>query len=149
MLSSGRTMCSNRLLGLITVLTLAVAAAPVSGQDVESEATPGELTVVDMAFGSGYDYDTRVLVETGDTFPAGTEVIWCRTRVTGADGPATVTHVWYREGKTMARVELRIASSNFRTVSSKKLLPEWTGRWEVKVLDEDGTVLRAESFTVE
>jgi len=142
-------MCSKRLLSLIAVLTLVIAITPASGQEPDSVAPVNDLTVADMAFGSGYDYTTRTLTEEGDTFPAGTEVIWCRTRVTGADGSATVTHVWYRDGKTMARVELKIASGSYRTVSSKKLLPEWTGRWEVKVLDEAGTVLRAESFTVE
>jgi len=142
-------MRSKRFLSLFAVLTLVLAIAPARGQEAESEAAAVELTVADMAFGAGYDYTTRTLAEEGDTFPAGTEVIWCRTRITGADGPATVTHVWYRDGKTMARVELQIASGSYRTVSSKRLLPEWTGRWEVKVLDEVGTVLRAESFTVE
>ena len=138
-------MGSKHLLSLISVLALVVAFAPASGQ----EADTSELAVADMAFGAGYDYATRALTDVGETFPAGTEIVWCRTRITGADGPATVTHVWYRDGKTMARVELQILSGSYRTVSSKKLLPEWTGRWEVKVLDEAGTVLRAESFTVE
>ena len=129
---------------LALALVLVVSALPATGQDAGSE-----LTVPQMAFGTGYDYETRVLEGEGDTFPAGVEVVWCRTRIDGAAEATTVTHVWYRDGKTMARVELKVASPSYRTVSSKKILPEWTARWEVKVLDTEGTVLRSESFTVE
>lgn len=142
-------MGSKRFLGPLVALILVLAIAPASGQDAAPEGASSDLQVVDMAFGTGYDYATRTLTGVAATFPAGTEVVWCRTRVNGAEEPTTVTHVWYRDGKTMARVELSVASSSYRTVSSKKLLPEWTGQWEVKVLDEAGTVLRAESFTIE
>jgi hypothetical protein len=130
--------------GSAALLLVLVIAWPASGQDAASE-----LSVTEMAFGTGYDYENRGLIDEGSTFPAGVEVVWCRTRIEGAATATTVTHVWYRDGKTMARVELAIGSPNYRTVSSKKLLPEWTGRWEVKVLDSAGTVLRSESFTVE
>ncbi len=130
--------------GLATVLALLLIAIPAVGQDAESD-----LTVPEMAFGSGYDYETRGLADEGTTFAAGVEVVWCRTRINGATEPTTVTHVWYRDGKTVARVDLNITSPSYRTVSSKKLQPDWTGRWEVKVLDSAGTVLRSESFTVE
>ncbi len=137
-------MSTRRNAGFAAVVALLLLVSPVSGQDAQSD-----LTVPQMAFGTGFDYETRNLTGQGDTFPAGVEVIWCRTRVDGAAEPATVTHVWYRDGKTVARVDLNVASPSYRTVSSKKLLPEWTGRWEVKVLDGAGTVLRSESFTVE
>ena len=63
--------------------------------------------------------------------------------------PDTVTHVWYHEGKTMARVDLNIGSADWRTWSSKRILPSWTGSWEVKVLDADGMVLASAGFVVE
>ena len=62
--------------------------------------------------------------------------------------PTTVTHAWYHEGKTMARVDLTVGSENWRTWSSKSYLPSWTGSWEVKVLDTDGMVLGAAEFEV-
>jgi hypothetical protein len=49
----------------------------------------------------------------------------------------------------MAHVELTVGSPDWRTVSSKSLLPDWTGEWEVRVLDAAGNLLRTESFTVE
>jgi hypothetical protein len=48
----------------------------------------------------------------------------------------------------MARVSLRVAGPNWRTWSSKTILPEWTGEWRVDVVGPDGTVLRSVDFTV-
>jgi hypothetical protein len=130
--------------GTLAALALLLAAVAAVGQDAGQE-----LSVPDMAFGTGYDYGTRSLLGEAVSFQAGVAAVWCRTRIVGATEPTTVTHVWYRDGKTMARVELRVTSPSFRTVSSKKMMPDWTGRWEVKVLDASGTILRAESFDVE
>ena len=49
----------------------------------------------------------------------------------------------------MARVELNVGSGYWRTWSSKAILPEQTGPWEVKVLDAEGTVLAAAGFVIE
>lgn len=137
-------MRTKRIFGVVAALALMLASLPAAGQDAASD-----LSVAEMAFGTGYDYETRSLVGEAATFAAGVEVVWCRTRIDGAADATNVTHVWYRDGKTMARVDLAVTSPSYRTVSSKKMLPDWTGRWEVKVLDSAGTVLRSESFTVE
>jgi hypothetical protein len=129
------------LVGLITAAGLGLAQ--------EEESAPTDLEVVTMAFGTDYDYAARALVGEAEVFPADVAVVWCQTRIDGATDPTTVTHVWHRDGKTMARVGLPVSSPSFRTVSSKKILPAWTGRWEVTVLDAEGTILRSETFTVE
>ena len=59
-----------------------------------------------------------------------------------------MTHAWYHEGETRARVDLPVGSLSWRTWSSKRILPSWTGRWEVKVLDAEGTVLGAAAFEI-
>jgi hypothetical protein len=137
-------MLKTGKVGFLALLALLMLAAAASGQDATSD-----ISVPDMAFGTGYDYETRSLEGEAATFSAEVGVVWCKTRIVGAAEPTTVTHVWYREGKTMARVDLAVGSPSYRTVSSKQILPDWTGRWEVKVLDDAGTVLRSESFTVE
>lgn len=114
-----------------------------------AQTDPKPLVVAEMGFGTGFDRDTRALVGEASTFSAGVDRIWCRTRITGAVEPTQVTHVWYRDGKTVAHVDLTVGSSNWRTVSSKDLLPDWTGVWEVRVIDAAGTLLRTETFTVE
>ena len=139
-----RSRQERRLLVLVMVAAVFVAGA--AAQDTAPAAT---LEVAEMGFGTGYDPETRRLVGVDTVFPAGTGTIYCRTRITGATEPMTATHVWYRDGTTMARVELNVGSASWRTVSSKRLLPDWTGQWEVRVLDASGTLLRSETFTVQ
>ncbi len=131
---------------MVKVLAVACLLIGASCALAQTETT---LAVADMAFGTGYDYAQRQVVGEATTFPAGTEHIFCATRLTGATTPTEITHAWYHEGKTMAKVTLAVASSDWRTVSSKTLLPAWTGNWEVQVLDAAGNVLKTMSFTVE
>ena len=60
----------------------------------------------------------------------------------------SVTHRWEFEGQTMAEIKLDIKGSPWRTFSSKKLKPEWTGLWSVIVIDEDGQPLNISSVEV-
>ena len=103
---------------------------------------------VDIFFGTEIDKETRSLIGEGTTFPADGDRIYCLTRVHGMSPPTTVTHAWYHEGMTMARVDLPVGSENWRTWSYKTYPPDWTGSWEVKVLNADGMVLGAAGFEV-
>ena len=127
---------------MMAVLMLMVLSLGAMAQ--ESPATG-----VDIAFGTDIDRESRELVGETAVFAAGIEQITCLTRLKGLEAPTSVTHVWYRDGKTMARVDLNVASSNWRTWSSKRLLPDWTGHWEVKVLDSDGRILGSAGFDVQ
>ena len=117
-------------------------------QDADPASDAGSLEVV-LGFGTGVDRQTRELTGQAESFAAGTERVFCRMHISGAVAPTTVTHSWYFEGKTMAQVELNVGSANWRTWSSKRLLPSWKGPWEVKVLDQTGKVLASAAFTVE
>ncbi len=138
-----------RILAVAAVLTASFAPVSAVGQADAPVAPAIELAVAEIGVGTGFDRDTRSLVGEGETFPAGTATVFCRSRIVGAAEPTTVTHVWYHEDKTIARVELAVGSSNWRTFSSKDMLPAWNGRWEVKVLDAAGTVLDSVAFTIE
>lgn len=140
----------NLLVNLVLVLSLGSWAMAQEDTN-EKETGPDEagLVVAEMAFGTGFDRQTRSLVGEAETFDAGTETIYCRTLITGAAEPTTVTHVWYHDGTTVAHVELHVGSPSWRTFSSKKLLPGWTGDWEVRVTDAHGTLLRSETFRIE
>lgn len=128
--------------GMMLVVGIMMAGFGVQAQDA---AVPS----VDIAFGTDIDRENRELVGETAVFAAGIERIACLTRLEGLEAPTSVTHVWYRDGKTMARVDLNVASSNWRTWSSKRLLPDWTGHWEVKVLDSDGRILGSAGFDVQ
>jgi hypothetical protein len=41
-----------------------------------------------------------------------------------------------------------VKSVAWRTFSQKKILPQWTGNWEVKVVDSSGATLGSVAFTV-
>lgn len=72
-----------------------------------------------------------------ESHPAGFGKLYCYTRVTGARADSQVTHVWYYQNNEMARVKLPVRSSDWRTYSSKRFLPQWRGEWEVVVLDDN------------
>ena len=59
----------------------------------------------------------------------------------------TLTHVWERDGIEMARVPFVVGGSRWRVYSTKNLEPSWLGEWKVSVVDEEGRVLRSETFS--
>lgn len=91
----------------------------------------------------------RMPVGSSDVIPAGTERVYCFTRIDGAQGETEITHNWYYKGALKASVVLPVRTSEWRTWSSKTLLPEWTGEWMVEVLSKDGTPLESLIFFVQ
>ncbi len=83
-----------------------------------------------------------------NTVPAGTDQLYCFTRINGATDDTWITHVWYCEDQELARVRLPVRSSNWRTWSSKRILPQWKGAWRVEVLDERGEPLLIVPFSI-
>lgn len=62
---------------------------------------------------------------------------------------AKVSHLWFRENQLMAEVPLAIGSPNWRTYSTKTILPDWLGRWRVLVVDGDQNIILEYEFNVE
>ena len=91
----------------------------------------------------------RTPIGSGSIFPAGTERLFCFTRIEGVQGETEITHNWYYQGVLKASVVLSVRGSSWRTWSSKVLLPEWTGEWMVEVLAADGTPLGSIVFSVQ
>jgi len=91
----------------------------------------------------------RLPVGSGDVIPAGTERVFCFTRITGAQAETEVTHNWYFKGNLKASVVLPVRNANWRTWSSKTLLPEWKGEWMVEILSKEGTPLESIIFFVQ
>lgn len=56
-----------------------------------------------------------------------------------------VQHRWLYQGKLMAEVTLPVKGPNWRTWSSKKLLPGWQGDWQVQVWSGE-TLLLSQDF---
>ena len=137
---------------LVGIVLVGLHAQPIAAQDeapVETTLDPAEAPIVGASFGVDLDRVNRALVGPSDTFSPDVERIFCMTRIQGLTPPTTITHAWYHEGQSKARVELNVGSPDWRTWSSKRILPAWTGVWEVKVLDETGKVLATFGFVVE
>ncbi|WP_459863177.1 DUF2914 domain-containing protein [Endothiovibrio diazotrophicus] len=60
----------------------------------------------------------------------------------------TLAHRWEYQGRLMAEVRQRIDANRWRAWSSKRLLPQWEGEWQVSVVDEEGDVLRTDTLLV-
>jgi hypothetical protein len=94
------------------------------------------------------DVVDREPVDAGVSFSASVGTLYCFTKITGAQNPTKVTHVWYFGAEERARVELDVNSANWRTWSSKIIQAHEIGSWRVDVLNEAGTVLKQLQFEI-
>lgn len=119
---------------------LAIPAIAASAQE-----TPG-LTVEEMVFCAAVQDRAPSLPDTA--FASTVENVWCFVRVAGAADTTSITHVWYYNDREMSRVELAVKSANWRTWSSKQILPDMQGIWRVDVLSSAGDVLKSGTFAI-
>lgn len=91
----------------------------------------------------------RAPIDSIEVYPAQTGKLYCFTRIEGGTADSSVDHVWLYAGREMARVTLPVRSSKWRTYSSKKIVPEWKGAWEVRIEDPAGVELSSVTFQVE
>jgi len=132
----------NKRTALITVILIALLGTAVLAE----EAAKKSALEVETALCSSIE--NRVAVGEADSFSDDVGQVYLWTRVKGATDTTFIKHVWYFEGEQMAEVKLNVKSKNWRTWSSKKILKEWDGTWEVKVLDSEGYTLSSIPFTV-
>ena len=81
-------------------------------------------------------------------FPSDVKRLYCSTRTNGATSKTTITHVWYRNDKEMAKVDLPIGFPSWRTYSSIKIRSGWKGHWWVEIIHGE-TILGGIEFTIE
>jgi len=67
------------------------------------------------------------------------------TELNGMSGK-TVTHQWVFDDRIMFEKSFEVNGDRWRIWTSKTLIPDWTGTWTVKVLNEDGSVLERKTF---
>jgi hypothetical protein len=78
-------------------------------------------------------------------FEAAVSRVFCWTKLSAKNPPATVRHVWYKEGQKLLEVPLTVNHSSGRYWSVKQVSP---GNWTVEVVDASGEVFGAASFKV-
>jgi hypothetical protein len=107
-------------------------AAEEAGEVEEVVEAAPVLSVQDMAFCTAVV--EREPLSRDSSFSADIGQIFCWTNVLNDGGEGSVEHVWYYNGEEKARVELPANYARNRVWSSKKILPEWTGKWTVAVM---------------
>ena len=95
------------------------------------------------------DVIKREPVNDGMVFSATMGPVFYFTEVKGAGTPTYIAHIWYYEGRQMAKISLSIEGPRWRTWSSKRMLEDWRGSWRVEAVDPDGKLLSSQTFEVQ
>lgn len=127
-----------RIPQLLLIALLLVVSVPASAAGLK--VTEGVITT---------QVADRAPVDAVEVSPASVGKLFCFTRITGATEDTTVTHLWYRGEEEMARIELPVRAGDWRTWSSKRILPSWRGEWRVEVRDASGDLLQTIPFTLQ
>lgn len=136
-----------RKLWLAALLASAAMVLPsVAGaQDPAQAGAPKVAAAAEAAVGTSIA--DRTLAGMAESFPKGTEKLYCFSRITNA-ADTEIEHVWYKGEAEQARVKLKVGGSPWRTHSSKMLGPDGSGDWRCDVV-QDGKVLKSVAFKVE
>jgi len=81
-------------------------------------------------------------------YPSTIGKLCCFTQLTEIPSEGTICHIWYHGGQEMAKVELPISPPQWRTYSSKIILPSWKGSWRVEIIYGD-YVLKTLAFAIQ
>ena len=74
--------------------------------------------------------------------------LFCFVKVSGESDSTSISHVWFFDGKEMAKIELAVKGKTWRTWSSKRIAEDWVGAWKVEVQSINGDVLMAKEFII-
>lgn len=90
----------------------------------------------------------RTLSGAAESFPAGTEKVFCFARVSNIPVDGQIEFVWLKGDAEQARVAQTVRSSPYRTWSSKNLGADGAGDWRCEIV-HDGKVIQSTKFKVE
>ena len=122
----------SALLGVLLLPTAALASA---------------VSVGEAAIGTAVE--ERVLVGQGFQFDSSVGKLYAYTRIVGAPSETQISHRWYYGDQLMAEVSLPVRGTDWRTWSTKSMMPQWIGNWRVDVVAEDGSVLDSLNFSIQ
>ncbi len=96
------------------------------------------------------DIVNRLPEQIGSVFADTLNAIYCFTAIRNLNGsPQKLYHRWYYENQYFSTVDIIVGRSyNWRCWSKISNVSEWTGNWEVQVLDSSLAVLDSINFIV-
>ncbi len=115
-------------------------------------AIPGPVSAAAVSVSEaavGTAVEDRVLVGQGFQFDSAVGKLYAFTRIVGAPDETQVSHRWYYGDQLMAEVSLPVRGTNWRTWSTKSVMPEWVGNWRVDVVSEGGDILDSLNFSIQ
>ena len=128
--------------GLLILLSLWIAERPVHSQDESASAISVAVGVI------AEGVENHVPISPSSSFGLGVGKLYCFTRITTKSYPVVIKHLWFHGDKFVMEIQLPVKSPNWRTYSSKTILPSATGDWRVDVTTEDGMILKTLRFTI-
>ncbi|CAB5163711.1 hypothetical protein D3OALGB2SA_5601 [Olavius algarvensis associated proteobacterium Delta 3] len=126
-----------------TIIPVVIFVFIISAGLVQAESG---MQVAQVTFATAVE--DRQPIGPGTSFPTTVERVYCFTAINGAEGEASVSHVWYYNDTEMARVPLSVRAAAWRTWSSKRIMPFWVGQWRVDVESADGDILTSKEFSI-
>jgi hypothetical protein len=90
--------------------------------------------------------ENRTPVDALRSYTANVACLYFFSRIGGAKEAAVVWHIWYHDGRQVARVPLSVRSQNWRTWSRKSIPQGAQGMWRVEVRDARSNLLGVRSF---
>lgn len=94
------------------------------------------------------DVQDREFIGEGTEFEATVGILFCYTKIVGAQEPIEITHIWYYNGEEIFRWNLPVEAASWRTWTSKNIWPPWVGDWHVDVIGPNGEVLQTLGFKI-
>jgi hypothetical protein len=116
----------------------------VSGVSFAQQAP--EISVEDLEVCTSIE--DRVPVGVDTSFSGDVEKLYCFTKIVSNQNEGSIYHVWVYNDRVMSRIELPTKAKVWRTWSSKRILPSWTGKWRVDIEAPDGTILGSKEFEI-
>jgi hypothetical protein len=140
-----RVAIMKKTFSLLTILVMAIIISLSQAVTINAQET-GYIEVARAAISRAVV--DREPIDIRDSFDSWVGTLYCFTKITGAQNPIEITHVWYFGDTERARVSLLVRSSSWRTHSSKKIQTHEIGDWHVDILGPDGEVLRSLQFRI-
>jgi len=130
-----------RVISWLGVLGLLATVVPVLADGV---AVNGQWEVARALVTSGIS--EREPVDEVTQIAGDSAQVYFFTELHGMQGQRVV-HRWVHDDTVMAEVGFDVNGARWRVWSSKNMMPQWKGDWQISVIDGNGEVLVSREFT--
>jgi len=131
---------------LFILLAVILSAAIGFAQEETTAAPEAAIVVEELVLCTGVE--ERQPVEANTEFTNDVGRVYCFSKIVGVTEATPVFHVFYHNDVQMAKIELTVKGTPWRTWSYKTILENWLGDWKVEVQDADGNVLKSAPFKI-